>query len=254
MTDGAQSYSVMLLETGSASAPYLMFQDELPPRGTDLWVMRQSGQAAHTDVRHSGDKAIICFTPGTRLATLSGQRRVEQLRIGDLVLTQDNGPQPVQWIGRRHMSEARLFAEPAFRPVRIRAGALGVDRPDQELLVSPQHRMLVSSDAARDLFDTTDVLVAAKDLIDGRAITVDLAVREVTYIHVLLPGHNILWANGVPTESFHPASASLHLLTAEDRSALLAALPGLAGGADCYGGYARRNLTKAEAAVLRHAA
>lgn len=254
ITDGAQSYTVTVIDIGAASPPLLMFVDELPPRGADLWVVRHTLDAKAVRGHQANIDAVICFTPGTRIATPRGQQMVEHLGVGDLVLTKDNGPQPVQWIGRRHMTGARLFATPAFRPVRIRAGALGVERPDQELLVSPQHRMLISGPAAQALFNTPDVLVAAKDLIDGRRICVDLTAREVTYIHLLLPMHNVLWANGVLTESFHPASASLQALGVEDRARLLAMKPELADDPHSYGGYARRNLTRSEAAILRHAA
>lgn len=249
VTDGAQSYTARLAHAAPGAPPVLTFAGQLPPRDTELWIARGLSERDAP-----APEAVICFTPGTAIATPTGQRRVETLRVGDPVLTKDNGPQPVQWIGRRHMDAAMLFAHPAFRPVRIRAGALGVERPDQELLVSPQHRMLIRSDAARDLFRTRDVLIAAKDLTDGRMISVDLAVQEVTYIHLLLPGHNLLWANGVLTESFHPASAALHLLGRDDRAELDAAFPILAKDPRSYGPHARRNLSKSEAAILRHAA
>ncbi|MGD9294602.1 MAG: Hint domain-containing protein, partial [Roseobacter sp.] len=204
ITDGAQTYTVTLIDVGRGSQPLLMFLDELPPRGTELWVVHHTlgARVEHHDGPESG--GVICFTQGTAIATPLGNRPVEELRVGDRVLTKDNGPQPIEWIGSRRMTGARLFAMPRLRPVRIRAGALGIERPDQELLVSPEHRLLLSGDVAQDLFNTREVLVAAKDLIDGRLICTDVQARAVTYIHLLLPEHNVLWANGVATESFHP--------------------------------------------------
>jgi hypothetical protein len=114
--------------------------------------------------------------------------------------------------------------------------------------------VLVRGDVARSLFNTPEVLVTARDLINNDSIAVDLALREVTYIHLLLPGHEIIRANGVETESFHPASAALSTLTEADRARLLALDPNLAHEPHLYGGHARRCLSASEAAILRHEA
>ncbi|WP_300058670.1 Hint domain-containing protein [uncultured Roseobacter sp.] len=254
VTDGARSYAATMIGGGDEAGPLLMFVDELPPRGTDLWVERQTLHDPMIREPQDDSSAVICFTPGTRIATPSGPRLIEHLKMGDLVLTKDDGPQPVQWIGRRHMNGTRLLTMAGCRPVRIRAGALGVDRPDQELLVSPQHRMLITGSAARALFNTPEVLVTAKDLVDGRKIVVDRSVKEVVYIHLLLPRHSVIWANGVLTESFHPASAALSMLDPSDRDRLLQQHPRLARDPRAYGSYARRSLTRPEAVQLRYAA
>lgn len=206
VTNGVKSYTVTVIEVGGGAPPLLLFVDDIPPRETDLWVVHQSIGANRRRTRGQENGGIICFTRGTRIQTPGGPRFVEELREGDRVRTKDNGDEEIQWIGSRRMSGARLFAMPHLRPVRIRAGALGIERPDEELLVSPEHRMLVEGDVARALFNTPEVLVAARDLINGSSVMVDLAVRELTYIHLLLPRHQILWANGVEAESFHPAA------------------------------------------------
>ena len=254
VTDGAQTYTATLIDIGKGTQPLLMFLDELPPRDTELWVVHHTlgARLEHHDGPESG--GVICFTQGTAIATPQGLRPVQDLRVGDRVLTKDNGPQPIEWIGSRHMTGARLFAMPRLRPVRIRAGALGIERPDQELLVSPEHRLLLSGDVAQDLFNTREVLVAAKDLIDGHLICTDVQARAVTYIHMLLPAHNVLWANGVATESFHPANTALSSLDEQDREFLLSRHPDLRFDPYTYGGYARRNLTSPEAAILLRAA
>jgi hypothetical protein len=253
ITDGAQSYTVTLIDVGRGSQPLLMFVDEMPPRNCDMWVVHHTLGSGRPSPMTS-DSGVICFTPGTRISTPGGPQAVETLEIGDLVLTKDNGPQPIEWIGSRRMTGARLFAMPALRPVRIRTGALGVKRPDQELLVSPEHRMLLQGAAAQELFNTSEVLVAAKHLINNRTIVVDAAVREVTYVHLLLSGHNVIWANGVQTESFHPAHADLGTLDPADRARLLSHYPSLDFDPHTYGGYARRTLTASEAAIFGHVA
>lgn len=254
VTNGVSSYTVTMIEVGGGAPPLLMFVDDIPPRDTDLWVVHQSLVANRRRTTWAESGGIICFTPGTRIETPEGPKPVEALREGDRVRTKDNGDEEIQWIGSRRMSGARLFAMPHLRPVRIRAGALGVLRPEEELLVSPEHRMLVEGDVARALFNTPEVLVAARDLVNGSTVAVDLAVREVTYIHLLLPRHQILWANGVEAESFHPASASMMELDSEDRRRLLEFDPHLELEPQAYGTYARRNLSMSEAAILRHEA
>ncbi|WP_299138173.1 Hint domain-containing protein [uncultured Tateyamaria sp.] len=254
VTDGAKSYTVTVIDVAPGTPPLLMFLDDIPPRKADLWVVHHTLNTAVGDAVGPASGGVICFTPGTRIDTPDGPRLIEDLREGDRVSTKDNGAQDILWIGSRRMSGARLFALPRLRPIRFAAGALGIDRPDQELLVSPEHRMLVQGDVARDLFNTPEVLVAAKDLINGTSVTVDLKAREVTYVHLLLPRHEVLRANGVETESFHPANAALSTLADGDRTRLLDQLPDLEFDAHTYGTYARRNLSASEAAILRHAA
>lgn len=253
VTNGAQSYTVTVIEV-DGSRPLLMFLDEIPPKNTDLWVVHHSMGAIEATAMGPATGGVICFTPGTMIATPQGPRRVEELREGDRVQTKDNGAEEVCWIGSRRMSGARLFALPKLRPIRIRAGALGIDRPDNELLVSPEHRMLVQGHAARALFNTPEVLVSARELVNGSTVSVDYTAREVTYIHLLMPRHQILWANGVETESFHPANAALSTLESSDRARLLQMLPELQYDPNSYGPFARRNLNASEAAILMHEA
>lgn len=254
VTDGAKSFTVTVIEVGRGAPPLLMFLDDIPPRNTDLWVVHHTINSADGDPTPDQSGGVICFTPGTWIETPDGQRRIEELREGDKVQTQDNGAQEILWTGSRRMTGARLFAMPRLRPIRIATGALGGERPGQELLVSPEHRMIVKGAAPRALFNTPEVLVAAKDLVNGSTITVDLKAREVTYIHLLLPRHEVLRANGVETESFHPANTALSMLSEEDRDRLVAAMPNLQHDLHTYGSYARRNLSASEAAILTHAA
>lgn len=251
VTDGRNTYAVTLIDVPGTGARICMFLGAAPPRERDLWVVR----ACITPLAAQPDTGgVICFAPATRIATPDGPRPIEALRPGDRILTRDNGPQPVLWTGYRRMSGARLYAMPHLRPIRFRSGALGQGRPEGDLLVSPQHRMMVKGPAARALFNTSEVLVAAQDLIDNRAVLVDTALREITYIHLLLERHEVIWANGLETESFHPAEASLDSIDPDQRAGLLQLLPGLEADPTSYGAPARRNLTATEAAILRHEA
>lgn len=254
VTDGRTTYTITVIEAGNSGARLMMFVNSIPPRDTDLWIVHHN--LTRKEIRRdTGDAGgVICFTPGTIIDTLDGRYPVEMLQEGDMILTKDNGPQEIQWIGRRRMSGARMFAMPHLRPVRIKAESLGVLRPDRDFLVSPEHRLLIKGPVARNLFNTPEVLVSAKELVNGRDVYIDHKLREVTYIHMLLPQHEVVWANGVETESFHPASASLTALEENDRDRLLHWMPEIGLDPSYYGDYARRNLTRAEAAILSHEA
>ncbi len=251
VTDGHRSWLVTLIDVAPATPPLLMFVDTPPPADVDLWVVRAAMQAGHLNRMCDQPTGVICFTPGTRIRCGDGDKLVQDLVEGDRIQTRDNGLQEVLWIGTRRLTGARLYAMPELRPIRLRAGALGLDVPDEDLIVSPQHRLLVRGARAQALFNTDEVLVRAEDMIDHRRVVVDHSLREVTYVHLLLERHEVVWANGVETESFHPAAAALESVEAGQRARLLERLPHLEADPNTYGDYARRTLNAAEAAILQ---
>ena len=252
VTDGRHVHIVTLITVPDTGAMLLMLVGGMPPADQDLWVTRTAIDCGHVNPGGRAAGGVICFTPGTRLVTPDGPRLIQDLQSGDLILTRDNGAQPVLWTGHRRMSGARLYAMPHLRPIRFRANAMGPHRPDADLLVSPQHRLLVKGAAAQALFNTPEVLVAAENLVNDHSIMVDYTLREVTYVHVLLERHNVIWANGLETESFHPANTSLDMVEPVQREGLLSLFPDLADNPHGYGDYARRNLSASEAAILRY--
>ncbi len=140
-----------------------------------------------------------CFVAGTLIDTADGPCAVEDLAPGDLVLTRDNGAQPVRWIGKRVVTGRGDFA-----PVRIAAGILGNQR---DLFVSPQHRMLVQDWRAQMFLGEDEVLCPAVRLCNGD--TIHRVPRDsVTYVHVMFDSHEIVFAEGAPSESF--AIGDLH--------------------------------------------
>lgn len=185
---------------------------------------------------------IICFTPDTQIVTPQGSRTVQDLRPGDLVVTRDHGLQPIRWIKSRTVPALDRFA-----PIRIKQGVLSGQQED--ILVSPQHRMLFTGYQSELLFGDSEVLVSAKHLVDGRDVTIETG-GFVTYYHILFDEHEIIYANGAASESFHPGEIGLSAVTDEARDELFALFPELRSLPSSYGATARRCLKKHEAGLL----
>ncbi len=133
----------------------------------------------------------LCFMAGTMIRTPGGEVAVETLKRGDLVVTADGRTAPAAWIGRQTVS-AR-FADPLrVFPIRIRAHALGDGVPSRDLLVSPDHGLLVA-----------DILIQAGALVNGNSIVRETKVPETfTYYHVELDDHSLIFAENTPVETF----------------------------------------------------
>lgn len=249
VTDGYGLWEVTVVEGSGAegaSGRLLCFAGRMPPAETELWVVSaQTPQPAAWRAPETG------FVAGTMIETPAGPRPVEVLGAGDRVVTRDAGVQTVLWVGHHWIGAARLMAEPELRPVRIRAGAPGFARLSQDLLVAPGQRILIAGSAARALFNADEVLVAARDLVDGRTISRVSDLGSVGYIDLLLGSHQVLKANGIASESLHPANSDTERLDPMDRLAMLRALPEIADNIAAYGDTVCRPLNRGEAAILR---
>lgn len=170
-----------------------------------------------------------CFVTGTLIDTDDGSRPVEALREGDLILTKDSGFRRLSWVAFRHLTPRHLDISPNLRPILIRAGALGPGMPQQNLLVSPQHRMLVTSRIARRLIGAEEALVPAKHLCGLPGIEVMDPANGVGYHHLLFDRHEIVRSNGCWTELLYTGPMALKSLGAAARRELRALLPGLIG-------------------------
>lgn len=248
LTDGREAYSCAIIQS---DRPLVVFYERLPPADKPMWVARID-RTSKRCAQQQRDTGVICFAEGTRIATPRGPVPIELLQEGDLVLTQDDGPQPLKWKGAKRFSGAALHAMPHLRPVRIRASSVGIDRPDEDLLVSPAHRVVVSGPAAQALFGEREVLVSAMDLTEAPGIGVDLTLSSVTYVHLAFDRHHIISANRVPSEAFDPAAADLGALDENDRERLFHIFPELRVNAEALGAPARRVLKTSEAAILGH--
>jgi len=198
------------------------------------------------DVGFVNVSSIPCFVAGTLIETIDGDKPVEQIVPGDLVITRDEGPRPVRWVGQRTVG-----AKGDFAPIRIRSGTFGAHGA---LLLSPQHRVLVRDSLAELLFGEDEVLVAAKDLLNDRSVTRRCG-GTVTYVHLMFDRHQVIYSEGLPTESFLPGPQTTRLFEQPVVDEICAIFPELnpATGAG-YGGAARRTLRQFEAQLLMSAA
>jgi hypothetical protein len=194
-----------------------------------------SGDRSLVAARSAVPRATPCFTPGTLVATQTGEVPVEHLKVGNLVVTRDNGMQPVRWLGKTQMFLHDFQAEPHLLPVFIRQGALGKGLPERDMMVSPNHRILVTNERTALRFREREVLVAAKHLSSPGVHTIQSS--GTTYIHFMCDKHEIVLANGVWTESFHPDDVSLKGIGNAQRLEILEIFPDLktASGREAYG-------------------
>lgn len=160
-----------------------------------------TGEHYRNAVRELSDRGYVCFGSDTRIKTPSGEKKVVRLKPGDLVETLDHGPQPIRWVAMRRMGPLELRANPEVRPIRVKAGALGHGLPERDVLLSPQHRVLVRSRLAMTTFGTTEVLVAVKALLGLPGFEVAEDVGGVIYVHLLFDDHEVVIADGAPMES-----------------------------------------------------
>lgn len=187
-----------------------------------------------------------CFVAGTMVATPDGHRPVEQIAAGDRVLTLDDGAKPVRWTGRR-----RVPASGSLTPVRIKAGAFG---SHDDLVVSPQHRILFRGGAAEMLFGETEVLVPAGYLVDGQTVQ-SVPGDTVEYVHLLFDDHQVVFANGLESESLLPGAQVTEALGPSAMKEIHAIFPHLdPTTGQGYGPAARRVLKRHEARLLMRSA
>ncbi|PJE26540.1 choice-of-anchor L domain-containing protein [Pseudooceanicola marinus] len=187
--------------------------------GSNVFTYTVQDGDGNTDVAFVEVETVPCFTRGTLIITAEGQRPVEDLQPDDLVMTRDHGLQPLRWVGCR-----RVRASGTFAPVVIAESAFG---NHAELRVSQQHRVLVRSprwDVDLGL-GTSEALVSAKSLVGHDGVYLDRSGGTVEYFHLLFDQHEIIWSNGLPTESYHPGPLTMAGLDDGARREVLSLFP-----------------------------
>lgn len=188
-----------------------------------------------------GQTNQICFVSGTLIETPFGPRPVEDLMLGDLVLTADHGAQPLRWRAAQKVAACGRAA-----PIRFPScAAMG----QEELFVSPQHHMLIRGWQAQLFFGADAVLAPARSFV-GRSGVRRVERPYVVYHHLLFDRHAVITANGFETESFLPGRMSIEALALSDREALFAFCPDLRVAQEQFGYAARPLLRAREAAAM----
>jgi hypothetical protein len=177
----------------NADMTVTVFTDSDPDKFNFTYTVQNGTN--QTDIGIVTISTIPCFVAGTLIRTPAGDVPVEALLPGDMVETLDDGPQPLRWVGRKLVA-----AKGAFAPVSIAAGTFGDHR---SLMLSPQHRVMVRDPLAELLFGDPEVLIAAKDLVNGGSVQV-MEGGWVEYVHILFDRHQVVWSQGLATESFLP--------------------------------------------------
>lgn len=192
---------------------------------------------------------VICFTLGTLILTPKGQVPIEDLEAGDRVITRDHGVQKIKWIGATTLPSAYVKSNPHLRPILIRKDAMGPNMPERDLRVSRQHRILVRDWRAEVMFGEPDgVLAPAFTLVNDSTIVEERPTAPVTYVHMAFDQHEVVYAEGVEAESFHPGERTIAGLSSPQQQELLELFPELQAG---YAfGAARKELRAKEAAAL----
>ncbi|MEX0371188.1 MAG: Hint domain-containing protein [Tateyamaria sp.] len=167
---------------------------------------------------------IVCFARGTLIRTPMGDVPVETLGVGDRVLTFDGGAERIIWSAQRMI----LFPQGDDVPVVVAPHHFGVDQPYQPTQVSPRHCLLQRDAAFHMMFDTSEVLVAARDCVDGRGVSQPASTKAVEYYHFMLNRHGLVWANGMLAESFYPGPVARKSLDTLSRARLVGLYPELA--------------------------
>lgn len=206
------------------------------------FTYRVESSSGESDVGFVTVDSIPCFVAGTLIATPDGEVPVEDLNPGDLVITKDEGAQPLRWIGSRTVA-----ADGEFAPIRIRAGTFGDHR---ELLLSPLHRVLIRDSLAELLFGEGEVLVAARDLVNDHSVC-RVGGGMVDYVHILFDRHQVVFSEGLETESFLPGpqtAKSFEAEIVEEICNLFPEIDPLTGAG--YSPAARRTLKRYEARLL----
>ncbi len=197
--------------------------DDKPIESLELQGVADDGWAGFQQTSYDAI-SFICFTPGTRIATPDGPRAVERLAVGELVVTLDHGAEPLVWIGRRRLQFPG--AAETQKPVVFRPGSLGHDVPRRQLVVSPQHRLLVSAPELAAATGEAEALAPAIGFTGLSGVRRMKGKRRVDYVALMLARHEVIRAEGAWVESFYPGPTGLATLSPFEVLSLKAALPG----------------------------
>jgi Ca2+-binding RTX toxin-like protein len=228
ITNPDGSTTDVVLTVDQISAGEVLVEFDAPATGETVTVSADVTNIVGTSRTGTDTAMVVCFVQGTLIATADGVIPVEDLKVGDLIQTLDSGQQPLRWVGQRHLDARELTENSNLRPIRIHKNVVSAGNGVGDLVVSPQHRILVASKVAQRMFGNTEVLVPAKQLLAIEGVEIADDLEDVTYFHILFDQHEIVYANGVPSESLYLGHVALRSLTPVGREEIRALFPEVA--------------------------
>ncbi len=221
-----------------------------PPAEVALKVIGASHSSDLEDDKGGGLILPPSLVEGAEVLTLDGALPVQELQIGDMVITRDAGAQALRWISRVEVSSAQMAATPGFRPVRFATNSMGPGRPSRDTMLPPSHRVLIRNARAAVLFGEREVLAAAQHLINDATILPAKDLGGIVYFHLLFDDHQIVYADGLEVESLPPGRDVLMMIPEAEKADLIARMPELPSKARSQQPGKRRQLKYWEAAAM----
>lgn len=238
--DGGSGFDTLTI-TNALSR--IEWKDGDPSTGEGVVIyLNEDGSETGQRTTFTNIENVTCFTPGTKIIAARGAVAIEDLQVGDKVYTLDAGLQPIRWIGK-----TTVLANGKNAPVRFAAGAINNSRAME---VSPQHRMMLADWRAEVTCGDGEVLVPAIHMVNGTTIT-QRTGGTVEYLHLLFDEHQIVFADGIASESYHPGAVGLGAMTDAVRQELFDLFPELEADAQSYGPAARYSVKPHELRVIR---
>lgn len=203
-TTATDNFAIFQDQTGAVfltigdNQPYL---DDKGVASFEITSVNSTNYAGLNQLTRDDYNFVPCFTNDARILTPSGLVRITKLQVGDLVMTRDHGPQPIRWIGGTKVRKRDLIDNENLRPYRIKADCFGPGLPKHDLTLSPQHRVLLGGKLVENMFGDQEMLIAVKHLAKVQGIRQPKVKNNVTYRHILLDRHEVIYANGLPTET-----------------------------------------------------
>jgi len=203
---------------------------EVSFNGTIQFPDYQSGTVSYKSYAYFSNfehMSLYCFTAGTMVETPQGLVPIESVREGDIVITR-HGPKSLKWTGRRKLDVVDLAGNPKLAPVRIPKGAFGLGLPRQDVILSPQHRVVIRSKVSQTMFGSEEVMAPVKQLVGVNGIAADHGHDEVLYIHLMFDEHTTINIEGIEAETLYPGAQALKAVSDDARRELISIFPELA--------------------------
>lgn len=211
LTDGTNTHYMTEVYIASSNSYYYIFHDPAPVLGVEYTVTNVStpNSTFYSELSTAG---VMCFVAGTLIATPQGECPIEQLQVGDRVSTLDRGPQPILWIGRRRVNWHEMKHHKGLRPFKVRASSLGPGCPVMDTWLSRQHRVLLTQQmVSHPKIGVTGAFAPVHTLTELAGIEEQCPTAGAIYLHIVTENHNVIWSNGMATETLLPTAYSTEL-------------------------------------------